>query len=111
MEDMLYFIPYDKLEFCLKEIIFEKIPCFIKKIKELILAKSKIMLFCEGTEKNGFSCDYDYLFRFDKNADGTINFAYIIRKSKFPESYEELKKDSLMIRYRNICRKIQNSYE
>lgn len=102
MEDMLHFIPYDKLEFCLKEIIFEKIPCCIKKIKELILVKSKLILSCKKIEANGFSCDYDYLFRFDKNADGIINFAYIIRKSKFPESYEELNKDYFIIRYRNI---------
>ena len=102
MEDMLHYILYDKLEFCLEKIIFEKIPCCIKEIKDRILVSSKRILFCQKWGINGFFCDYDYLFRFDKNADGTINFAYIIRKSKFPESYEELNKDYFIIRYRNI---------
>ena len=111
MEDMLYFIPYDKLEFCLKEIIFEKIPFCFKKIKDKILVCSKLILLCQGKVTKGYLWDYDYLFQFDKNVDGTINFAYIIRKSKSPEIYEELDKDSFIIRYRNICRKIQNKYK
>ena len=107
----LYFIPYDKLEFCLKEIIFEKIPCCCKEIKDKILDGSKLILLCQGKVTKGYLWDYDYLFQFDKNVDGTINFAYIIRKSKSPESHEELDKDSFIIRYRNICRKIQNKYK
>ena len=47
MEDMLLCIPNDKLEFYLKEIIFEEIPCCIKEIKEEILAKSKLIFFCQ----------------------------------------------------------------
>ena len=74
----------------------------IKESKDRMLVSSKRILFCQKWGISGFFCDYDYLFRFDKNADGTINFAYIIRKSKFPESYEELNKDYFIIRYRNI---------